>query len=557
VLGFEHVGVRDDFFELGGDSLMAGQVASRLRCDLRVDVPLHQLFRTPTIEAVAEVVERRRGSRVPRPVPSGLRRRLDGLRPEQRAQLAESLRRGRAAGREEGVPDLESIPRRAPGDPRPLSFPQQRLWFLDQLHPGSHVYNAALPMRLRGPLDVEALERAMQAVVDRHEALRTTFRDDDGLPSLHLLEEPVAELAVHDVTPLPVERRERAGALLLAREMRRPFSLADDVMMRGGLVRVGEDDHVFAIIAHHIACDGWSKGVLYEDLAAAYAAYVQGHEPDLPELPLQYSDFALWQRRSLEGPALETQAAYWRERLAGAPAAIDLPADRERLSVPGFSGATFPLSVPAPLADAVRAVGRQERATPYMTVVAAFAGMLAAISGQDDIVMGSPIANRTRIELERLIGFFANTLVLRTDVSGDPTFRELVRRVRDSALGAYEHDLPFEKLVEVVRPPRDPSRNPIFQVNVRVGARQPELELVGVQVERLPIDPGISRFDLALDLVATDDGLEGHLEYDTALFGETTAARWAQAFLRLLEAVTEEPDRRLGELQVLRELARP
>ncbi len=550
VLRFAHVGVHDDFFELGGDSLLAGQVATRLRRDLRVDVSLHQLFRTPTIEGIATAVKERRRLHG-RGGEGKLGRRVERLSPARKAHLAELLKQRRAAA---GPPDEERIPRRRPGDPAPLSFPQQRLWFLDQLHPGSSVYSAALPMRLHGPLDVASLERAMQFVVDRHEALQTTFRAPNGLPSLHMLASPVVQLTRQDVSGVSdSEKRERAAVALLAREMRRPFDLAKDVMMRGALVHVGPKEHLFALIAHHIACDGWSKGVLYDDLAAAYRAFRAGGEPDLPELPLQYSDFALWQRRSLEGDRLEAQAGYWRERLAGAPAAIDLPTDHPRPEAPGFTGATHPVVVPGPLAESVRRIGRQERATPFMTIVSAFAALLSAVSGQDQVVMGSPIANRTRVELEHLIGFFANTMVLRADVSGDPSFRELVRRVRDSALGAYEHDLAFEKLVEVVAPPRDPTRNPIFQVNVRVGSEPPTLRLDGVESTALRIDPGISRFDLALDLVADDGALRGHLEYHTALFEPTTIETAADRFLRLLSAISYEPDSQLSQLAPLRE----
>jgi len=554
VLGVEEIGVRDDFFEMGGDSLMAGQVAARLRRDLLVDIPLHQLFHTATIESVAVVVDDGRGPERGTTASAALERRLEQLPEKRRAQLVELLRRRRVAA---PPANLQSIPRRQPGDPAPLSFSQQRLWFLDQLHPGSHVYNAALPMRLRGPLDIDALERSMQFVVDRHEALRTTFRAPQGVPHLHMLEHPRVTLTRHDMGHgADPQRRERAARLLLAQEIRRPFDLAEDVMMRGVVVQLDPTDFMFAIIAHHIACDGWSKDVLYTDLGLAYSAYRGGRVPRLPELPLQYSDYALWQRRSLAGEGLEARTDYWRERLAGAPPAIDLPTDHPRGAFPGFAGALHPVLVPEPLAEALRRIGRVERATPYMTVTAAFAALLAAASGQDDIVLGSPIANRTRIELEHLIGFFANTMVLRVDVSGDPSFRELVVRVRDSALGAYENELAFEKLVELVSPPRDPSRNPIFQVNVRVGGRPPELRLEDVSSAPLPIDPGISRFDLALDLVAGDRGLEGHIEYHTALFEQASIARLADALLELIAVVSEEPDRPLSQLAPLGTAAR-
>jgi amino acid adenylation domain-containing protein len=545
VLGIERLSVHDDFFDLGGDSLMAGQVAARLRRELGVDVPLHHLFEAPTIEAVARTLDSARA-----PADPALTERLGKLSPKQRELLAARLK-DRQREQE------DRISPRVPGDPAPLSFSQQRLWFLDQLHPGNHVYNAALPMRLRGPLDPDALERAMQGVVDRHEALRTTFRiDADGAPYLHMLDEAQLELVREDVVRLPDGKRERAAELLLARELRRPFDLANDVMIRSTLIRTGEDEHVFAIIAHHIAADGWSKAVLYDEIGALYRAAVTGEPAVLPELPVQYADYALWQHRMLEGEALEREVAWWREELAGAPPALELPTDFPRPAGPAFKGAAHWVHVPADVADAVRDLGRGERATQYMTVLAAFKLLLFTVSGQEDIVIGTPIANRARVEIEHLIGFFANTLVLRDDLSGAPTFRQLIARVRDTALEAYGHqDLPFEKVVEAARPPRDPSRNPVFQVNFRLGAQAPGLDLEGVEAEALAVDPGISRFDLAIDLTATDDGLRGHLEYDTALFSPATAARLVDLFLDILRAVAQSPDVPIDQLAPVRRWA--
>ncbi len=548
VLGLKRVGVRDDFFELGGDSLMAGQVAVRLRLEFGVELPLHHLFEAPTVEAVAQTIsaQPRQRDRLGDADKAALAKRLEALPEGRREQLAALLRERREQGGHRGTPD--SIPRRRQGDPAPLSFPQQRLWFLDQLYPGRHTYNSALPMRLTGELDVAALERSMQAIVDRHEALRTTFRAEDGLPELHLLENARAPFLRGDVSAQPAADRERAALELLGKAVRRPFDLSADVTMRGVLVRLSEQEHLFAIVAHHISCDGWSKAVLFRELGDLYEGFLGAQPVELAPLPIQYSDFALWQRRSLENSALEGQIAYWREALSGAPAALELPTDHPRPAAPAAHGAVRRLLVPSQVTEAIRALGREERATLYMATLAAFDALLAAWSGQEDIVVGSPIANRTRIETENLIGFFANTLALRVNLSGRPSFRDLVGRVREVALGAYANqDLPFEKLVEVLRPPRDPSRNPIFQVNFRLGTDPPVLALNGISAEPVPVDPGISRFDLALDVTDGPAGLAGYLEYDTALFDADTAALLEDDFQRLLRAVGEEPDRPIAE----------
>ena len=556
VLGVERIGVHDDFFDLGGDSLMAGQVAVRLRRDLDANLPLHHLFEAPTVEAVARAVSAQspRNGSAGKAEMESLAKRLGGLPKQRREQLAALLRERRQEGaRPPATP--ESIPRRLPGDPAPLSFSQQRLWFLDQLHPGRHTYNAALPMRLTGPLDDSALERAMQATVDRHEALRTAFSAEDGLPELRLLENARAPFLRGDVGEIPAEKREQAAALLLRKGVRRPFDLAADVMMRGVLIRISEQEHLFAVVAHHIACDGWSKTVLFRELSELYDGFVGGRPVELAPLPIQYSDFALWQRRSLESAAMEDQAAYWREALVGAPAALTLPTDHPRPATPAAVGAVHRLSVPADVVEPIRALGREERATLFMVTLGAFDALLAAWSGQEDVVVGSPIANRTRVETENLIGFFANTLALRADLSGEPSFREVVRRVKESALGAYANqDLPFEKLVEIVAPPRDPSRNPVFQANFRLSTEPPVLQLDGIRTEAAPVDPGISRFDLALDVVAGADGMTGYLEYDTALFTAETASRMTDDFAELLGAVGREPDRPIVALDCVRRM---
>jgi hypothetical protein len=308
-------------------------------------------------------------------------------------------------------------------------------------------------------------------------------------------------------------------------------------------MHLADDDHVLVLVAHHIACDGWSKGLLIGELGTAYDAIVAGRSPELPELPLEYADFAAWQHQRLSGRRLEELTAYWRERLAGHAPALELPADHPRSQTQAFVGAVEWLSVPGALAEQARAVGREERATPFMTLLSAFYALLYALSGQRDLLVGSPSAMRTHPELEHVVGLFANTLVYRTEIEGEPSFRALIRAVRETALGVYAHqELPFEKIVEALRPPRDASRNPLVQINMRVEGREPELTLHGLDVEAIPIDPQIARFDLAIELGETDDGYAGYLEYDRALFSPATAARHAAGYVDVLADAVAHPD---------------
>jgi hypothetical protein len=361
-----------------------------------------------------------------------------------------------------------------------------------------------------------------------------------------VVEVPIVELEPDETPELSVQR-------WVAAEVRRPFDLGSDLMVRVALLRLAPEDHMFVLVAHHIACDGWSKGVLLDDLGAAYDALCAGDDPSLPELPIEYADYAAWQRRWLTGENLQRLSTYWRDRLAGHAQALALPTDRPRPRMQEFRGAVEWLAVPSALANATATLGRGERATPFMTLLAAFKAFLHGHSEQDDLLVGSPAAMRDRPGTERVIGLFANTLVYRTDLSGGPSFRELIRRVRETALGAYQHQgLPFDKIVEAVRPRRDASRNPLVQVNMRLEGREPRLRLRGVRCEPLAVDPGLARFDLAIELGATDDGLSGYLEYDTKLFEQPTAAALARDFVAVLAAAVASPDRPLADLEPIR-----
>ncbi|SRR6266566_1581141 len=468
--------------------------------------------------------------------------RLSGLSPAKLALLERRLSSSRN-------PTSATIPRRDPREPVQLSFAQWRLWFLEQLRPGTHTWNTPIAARLSGPLDYSALRGALEIVVRRHAPLRTVFVTRAGQPEpVPVLKDGAVPFAVVDVDGRDVER-------FVGEEVRRPFTLSADLMVRARVLRTGAQEHVLLLVAHHIACDGWSKGLLVSELCAAYDALGAGTEPVLPELPIEYADFSAWQRRWLAGETLEPLVAHWKARLRGSPHSIELPLDRPRPARQAFQGAVERLAVPAALADAASTLGRAEGATLFMTMIGAFIASIHAYSGQEDILVGSPAAMRNFPELEPIIGFFVNTLVYRTDLSGRPSFRTLLGRVRETVLGALAHqDLPFEKVVEAVNPPRDPSRNPLVQVNLRVEGREPEVRLRGVRCEPLTLDPGIARFDLAIELAVTDDGLEGYLEYDSALFDRATAVTFARDFVEVLEAAIASPDRPLTELAPVRRM---
>lgn len=463
--------------------------------------------------------------------------RFADLTPEAREFLRRRLASRRAA-------DGLAVPRRDPTRPVPVSFAQWRLWFLEQLRPGTNAWNTPVAARLTGPLDVAALHRALQLLVDRHATLRTVFRAHGGNP------EPVAvEDARLDLGVLGGD----SARDFVEREVAQPFDLERDLMLRARLLRLSADEHVLVLVAHHIACDGWSKRLLLDELSTAYAALARGEAPTLPELPIEYADYALWQRDRLSGETLERLMTYWRQRLAAAPPALELPTDHPRPQRQAFEGALHWLEVPADLARAAIALGRAERATPFMTMLAAFKALLFARSGQEDVLVGSPAAMRTHPELESIVGLFANTLVYRTSLAGAPTFRQLLQRVRETAIGVYQHqDLPFEKIVEAARPLRDPSRNPLVQVNMRVEGPEPRLALAGLQAEPIEIDPGIARFDLAIELAATGDGFGGYLEYDAALFEPATARAYADGFMAILREAVSAPDTPLTELGSVR-----
>ncbi|HEX6910323.1 MAG TPA: amino acid adenylation domain-containing protein, partial [Longimicrobium sp.] len=476
-----------------------------------------------------------------------LSERLARLSPEQLAELMQRLR-----GQGGGAP-AAGIPRRSGTGPVALSFAQQRLWFVQQLDPANTAYNMVAATRLHGALDAAALARALDTVVQRHEALRTVVALHDGEPVQQVVDGMRVALETADLSELDASEWEAAIERRARAEAGCPFDLAAGPLLRAVLLRFAADRHVLVLAMHHVISDGWSRGVIVREISAAYTAFVSGDEPALPALPVQYPDYAAWQRERMQGALLDEQLAYWTDRLAGAPPALALPTDRPRPPVQSFAGRGHRFTLPAGAADALRALAREEDATLFMVLLAAFKTLLARYTGQADLVVGTPVANRGRTETAELVGFFANTLALRTDLAGDPTFREAVRRVRDTAVGAYAHEeLPFERLVEALHPERSLSRNLVFQVMFLLDETpQGPFRLPGLDLVPVDVDPGTSMFDLTLQVEGSDDGLTGRLEYATALFDGSTIARMAEHLCVLLRAAAADPDSRISALPLM------
>ncbi|NOK23394.1 non-ribosomal peptide synthetase, partial [Corallococcus carmarthensis] len=501
VLRVPRVGVKDSFFELGGHSLMAMRVVSRIREELGVELPLRMLFEATTVEALAT--------------------RLDKAKHTTTRAL-----------------------RRASGDTsRPLSFAQQRLWFIDQLEPGSPLYNIPVAVRLDGMLNVGVMERALREVVRRHEVLRTTFVDGDSGPVQQVWPEVGLSLGVRDLSECTEEEQASLARARIEQEVLRPFDLANGPLLRALLLNLGERRHVLVVTVHHIVSDGWSTGVFVNEVSALYAAFTQGLPSPLPELPVQYADYAVWQRDWLQGEVLQQEVDYWKQKLTGAPPVLELPTDHPRPAVRGNAGALHRFSLQEPLVQSLRALAQQEGASLYMVLLAGWQALLSRYSGQQDVSVGSPVAGRTQAETESLIGFFVNTLVMRTDLSDAPDFLHLLRRVKQGALEAFEHQhIPFEKLVEVLHPERSRSHTPIIQSmfalqNVPAG----EANLPGVKLSLLELESRTSKFDLSLFFLEKAQGLTGVIEYSTELFEEPSVRRMSEHLRVMLEGAVARP----------------
>ncbi|MCC6554026.1 MAG: amino acid adenylation domain-containing protein [Polyangiaceae bacterium] len=517
LLGVDRVSVEDDFFELGGHSLLATQVVSRVRAAFHVAVSLRRFFDRPTVKAVAACVDEER--------------------------------RGGAARA------LAAIAARDPREPRPLSPAQERLWFFERLQPGAALYHVPAPLRLRGRLDVAALEGALEDLVGRHAILRTVFEQRDGRLSQRALPPAPLGLRVTDLADLSAERRSEALARRVDEAYHRPFDMEAGGLFRAELARLGPEEHVLVLTLHHVVCDGWSLGVLLQDLDALYRARRAGAPAALPELPLQYADYAASQREQAASGALDGQLAYWRARLAAPLPILELPADRPRPAVQTYAGARVELVIPPEAMRRVDALGRREGATRFMTLLGAFLVLLHRHTGETDLLVGCPVAGRPRGELEPLIGNVVNTLVLRTDASSNPTVRELLARVREAALGAFDHqDVPFEVLVDALSPPRDLRHSPLFQVAFGLQGAPPASRGIGdLAVEPVEVAVDGAKFDLTLSMVEAGDEVAGAFEYNADLFDAATARRMGERYLVLLEAMVTAPDARIGDLPMLPE----
>ena len=530
LLHLKRVGVHDNFFELGGHSLMATQMISRVRNAFGAELPMLAVFETPTVEKLAERLTQagvdRSGSKPVAP------RVTD---PRSGASLGEAPHKGDKDGEVE------------------LSFGQERLWFLEQLEPGLAVYNVPIGIALQGPLNVPALERSVNALAARHGSFRTSFGEVEGCPKARRTRGVKVNLPVVELEHFPDDQQHTELQRLMADEAAQPFDLNEAPLLRAKLFRLGRRNHLLLLTTHHLVSDGWTMAILYRELQELYEAHAQGRTLRLPELPLEFSDYASWQREWLQGEVLEDQLAYWKQQLRGPLPALDLPVDHPRPTQQSYRGDARYFALSNKLCAALKAICRREDITLFMLLLGAFQTLLHRYSGQDDIVTGTTVAGRTRSEIEGLAGLFLNTLALRTDLSGDVTFQELLQRVKKVALDAYAHqDVPFEKVVEAVGGERDLSRAPVFQAMfILQKAPLPTVQAGDMEWSPVPVHNGASKFDLTLSLEEAGEHLSGYLEYNRALFEPDTVSRMLDHLQTLLEGVVANANQKLSELPLL------
>lgn len=536
VLRVQEVGVYDNFFAAGGHSLLATQLVSRVRARTQCELSLGAFFANPTVAELAEQVKKAESAEqamAAPPMPGTHTGSFPlSLQTEDAAPLVPVVRTGTL----------------------PLSFAQQRLWFLNQLDPNSCTYNVPLAVRLAGTLDVKILERSFGEIIRRHEILRTTFSEQDGQPIQVIHPAGRFQMQKSDLSELAAEESEAEVRRLADEEALHPFDLLHGPLMRVVIVRLNRNQHILLLSMHHIITDGWSLGVLVQEVAELYKAFVEGRHAALPSLPIQYADYASWQRDWFQGPVREEQLSYWKKQLEGVPI-LELPTDYPRPLVQSYRGASRSFELSRELSKGLTSLSRHEGVTLFMTLLAAFQILLARYSRQNDIVVGTPIANRRYAQTEALIGMFVNTLILRGKIQEKSSFKKLLEQMREVTLGAYAHqDLPFEQLVEELQQERDPTRNPLFQVLfVLQNAPMPALELRGVRLSPIEVDNGTARLDLTLILQEDGDRLTGTINYNTDLFKAETIDRLAKHYRRLLEGILQDAKHRIADLAILSE----
>jgi amino acid adenylation domain-containing protein len=517
VLGVDQVGVNSDFFDLGGHSLLATQVMSRARSAFQVELPLRVLFEHPTVSELGRKVE-------------------------------EAIEVGRG---------LQSPPLvRAPRDGRrlPLSFAQQRLWFIEQWEPGAATYNIPGAVRLQGTLDLDALESVINEIVRRHESLRTSFEVEEGAPFQVIDHWEPRKLEVEDLTGLPCERREEEARKVMREEAAKGFDLGRGPLFRVKVLKLEEDERLVFFNMSHIISDGWSMGILVSEVNRLYEAYVRGEESPLEELAIQYADYAVWQREWMRGEALERQLEYWKRQFVGVPSLLQLPTDRPRAGVETYHGAYERFALSRELTNELKRLSRSEGATLFMTLLAGFQALLARYSGEARIAVGVPVAGRNREETERLIGFFVNTLVMVADVSGNPTASDLLRQVRETTIGAFAHqDLPFEKLVEELQPERGVGQ-PLFQVMFTLqNFLEGPLAISNLKVRKERVELSSAKFELDLTIEEDGDQVTGTIEYARDLYERETVILMSGHLTRLLEGMVADRERRVSDIPLLTE----
>ncbi|HVG21000.1 MAG TPA: amino acid adenylation domain-containing protein, partial [Blastocatellia bacterium] len=520
VLGHDQIGIYDNFFDLGGHSLLATQIISRLRLAFNFEVPIHSLFDVPNVAGLAEKIKATRLSQ-------------QGLQP---TAITPSSRDGEL----------------------PLSFAQQRLWFINQMETGSSAYNVPYAVRLTGPLNVAALGRSLSEIIRRHEVLRTTFVSLKGRPRQVIAEAGPLSLPTVDLSDMRRDDREAEAQRLTAEEASLGFDLSRGPLLRVKLIRLKEAENVVLLTLHHIVSDGWSIGVLVREVSALYEAYGKGEESTLPELRIQYADFAKWQREWLQGEVLDKQMRYWREKLKGPLPVLELPTDRPRPLIQTYRGRSEVMTLSSDLGASLKRLSRRHGCTMFMTMLAGFQVLLYRYTGEEDILMGTPIAGRNMTETEALIGFFVNTLVMRTDLGGNPGFVEVMGRARETALGAYAHqDVPFEKLVAELQPERDLSRSPLFQVMLTLqNVTGEELKISGARVTGVGVDSSVTKFDIVMSITEREDELQGVITYNTDLFDESTIKRMADHFMVLMGHVAVNEGGKVSDIEILSEQER-